>query len=147
MAHGGVQLPLPGQEGGIASCTLTLDARWPGQLASAPAARHAAVEAARAAGAGPVVLRRVALAVTEAVANAILHAYDGAGAGDVSLRGWRAPGRVILEVRDQGRGLAPRDDSPGLGLGLVIIRRVADDVRISSAAGAGTTVRLEFALE
>jgi anti-sigma regulatory factor (Ser/Thr protein kinase) len=136
-----------GHQWGIASCTLTLDARWPGQPASATAARHAAVEAARAAGAGPAVLRRVALAVTEAVANAILHAYDGARPGEVALRGWQAPGRVILEVRDQGRGLAPRDDSPGLGLGLVLIRQAADDVRISSAADEGTAVRLEFALE
>jgi serine/threonine-protein kinase RsbW/stage II sporulation protein AB (anti-sigma F factor) len=131
----------------IASCTPLLNARWPGRPASAPAARHAAVEAARAAGAPPAVCDRVALAVTEAVANAVLHAYYDEAPGDVVLRGWTTPGQVVLEVSDEGRGLLPRDDSPGLGLGLALIRHVADDVRIASSAGRGTAVTLVFALE
>jgi anti-sigma regulatory factor (Ser/Thr protein kinase) len=125
-----------------------LEASCPGEPASATAARHAAVEAVRAAGATADVCERVALAVTEAVANAVMHAYDAPGeAGEVVLRGWSAPGRVVLEVRDAGRGLLPRDDSPGLGLGLALIRHMADDVRIESSAGTGTALTLVFAVE
>jgi anti-sigma regulatory factor (Ser/Thr protein kinase) len=132
----------------ITSCVPLLDVCWRGEPASAPAARRAAVDAVRAAGATPGVCERVALAVTEAVANAVLHAYDGREpAGEIVLRGWSAPGRVVLQVSDGGRGLLPRDDSPGLGLGLAIIRHVADDVRIVSSAGSGTALTLVFALE
>jgi anti-sigma regulatory factor (Ser/Thr protein kinase) len=133
-----------GHHSGIA-CVLTLDWRRTSEPSAATAARHAAVEAARAAGAGAAVRDRVAIAVTEAVANAVVHAYDGRP-GEVAVLGWRTPGRVILEVRDDGRGMAPRADSPGLGLGLALIRRVADDVRISSQPGGGTAVRLVFEL-
>jgi anti-sigma regulatory factor (Ser/Thr protein kinase) len=125
-----------------------LEASWPGEPATATAARHAAVEAVRAAGAGAEVCQRVALAVTEAVANAVMHAYDDhEQAGEVVLRGWSAPGSVVLQVSDAGRGLLPRDDSPGLGLGLALIRHMADDVRIESSAGTGTALTLVFAVE
>lgn len=136
-----------GQARWIAPCLTLLDARWPGEPASATAARRAAVEAARAAGAAPGVCDRVALAVTEAVANAVVHAYDADASGEVALRGWSVSGRIVLQVSDAGRGLVPRPDSPGLGLGLALIRELADDVRIVSSAGSGTALTLVFAVE
>jgi signal transduction histidine kinase len=33
---------------------------------------------------------------------------------------------IEIRVTDDGAGMAPRDDSPGLGLGLPLIRHLAD---------------------
>lgn len=88
----------------------------------------------------------VILAVSEAVTNAILHAYrDGRHDGLVRLRAGVAGGELAVEVADDGVGMSPRTDSPGLGLGLPTISAVADAVEIEQRR-AGTTIRMRFAL-
>jgi hypothetical protein len=42
--------------------------------------------------------------------------------------------------------MAPRDDSPGLGLGLPLVGRIARRVDISAPAGGGTLVSMYFSL-
>jgi serine/threonine-protein kinase RsbW/stage II sporulation protein AB (anti-sigma F factor) len=88
----------------------------------------------------------VMLAVSEAVTNAVLHAYrDGRPAGRVRVRADLGDDEVHVEVADDGMGMNPRPDSPGLGLGLPTIGAVADGVEIDDRAG-GTVVRMRFAL-
>ena len=50
-------------------------------------------------------------------------------------------------MADAGAGMAPRHDSPGLGLGLPLVGRVASSVDISARAGGGTLVRMSFDLD
>jgi signal transduction histidine kinase len=80
----------------------------------------------------------------EALNNALRHA----GATRVVLRLQAANGRLVLEVRDDGIGFDP--GAKGLRaqrLGLTSMeqraRRLAGRLEITSASGAGTTVRLE----
>ena len=48
-------------------------------------------------------------------------------------------------VRDCGTGMAPRDDSPGLGLGLPVIAHMTDGYEIQYADGStGTEIRMRF---
>jgi anti-sigma regulatory factor (Ser/Thr protein kinase) len=89
----------------------------------------------------------IGLAVTEAVTNAVLHAYVDGAPGDVRVVVCAESRRFVIVVRDWGRGMRPRADSPGLGLGLPVIARIADDLRVESADGenAGTLIRMHFA--
>ena len=48
-------------------------------------------------------------------------------------------------VTDEGGGMLPRPDSPGLGLGLPLIVELATSVDIDSTGG-GTRVAMEFEL-
>ena len=51
-----------------------------------------------------------------------------------------------MTVTDEGRGMLPRTDSPGLGLGLGLIARLTDELEISSPGGRGTEICVSFAL-
>lgn len=84
----------------------------------------------------------VLVAATEATSNAIEHAYSP-GTGDVSVEADLRDGIVEVRVRDHGTWRRAR--SVGGGMGLQLMRRLVDDVRVSST-DAGTTVRLLVAL-
>ena len=88
----------------------------------------------------------VALCVSEAVATAIVHGYRGVAAQDdlIEVRSWEQDGGLCVVVRDYGRGLAARADSPGLGLGMPLMTAMAD--RFAFAPDApGTRVEMWFA--
>jgi serine/threonine-protein kinase RsbW len=90
----------------------------------------------------------VALAVTEAVTNAVLHAYvDAPEPGEIEVIVQRAPERDSVEILvcDDGRGMRPRTDSPGLGLGLPLVATLADRFEVQARDGGGTRVRMAFA--
>jgi anti-sigma regulatory factor (Ser/Thr protein kinase) len=70
----------------------------------------------------------ITLAVSEAVANVVTHAYPDGDDGVVELTGRANPFDVVVEVRDHGCGLAEGDGSPGAGFGLPIIHRLAHQV-------------------
>ena len=55
----------------------------------------------------------------------------------MTIEAERVGDHVCIYVRDEGTGLAPRVDSPGLGLGLGLIAQVADsaDVRAPESGG------------
>jgi serine/threonine-protein kinase RsbW len=111
-------------------------------------ARRAALSFAAAQGLSGARLADLALAVSEAVSNVIVHAYRGRGApGVFDLRFEARDGAIHVAIRDFGLGLAPRDDSPGLGLGLGVIARVADRLEITAPRDGGTELRVVFALE
>jgi anti-sigma regulatory factor (Ser/Thr protein kinase) len=89
----------------------------------------------------------IKLAVTEAANNAAQHAYVGRCPGPVTLVAWLEVQDVLIELRDEGRGMAPRVDSPGTGLGLPIMGRLADQLDITAGPGGdGTIVRMRFGI-
>ncbi len=93
-------------------------------------------------------LSDLALAVTEAATNAVLHAYrDREEPGAVIIDAERFADHVRVSVRDEGSGLAPRVDSPGLGLGLGLIAQVADSADVRAPESGGTEVVMRFNLE
>ena len=93
----------------------------------------------------------IKLATSEAIGNAVLHAYPGASKhgetpGPVHVVVSVTPEEVRVVVTDEGAGMAPRLDSPGAGLGLLIIMNLADGVEVARGPGArGTEVRMRFA--
>jgi anti-sigma regulatory factor (Ser/Thr protein kinase) len=120
----------------------------PAEASSVGSARRCAQAFAERHGLTGARLADLALAVSEAVTNVILHAYRGCS-GDrvVDLVLEARDDAIHVAVRDFGLGLVPRDDSPGLGLGLGVIGRMADRVEISAPRGGGTELRMIFAVE
>lgn len=106
--------------------------------------RHRAADYAAAAGAADEVVERIAFAVSEAVTNAVLHAYDCED-GQIRVNCRVEDGRLIVEVIDEGGGIAPRHDSPGIGHGLAVVGALAEtlDVRPGDD-GRGTVVSMGF---
>jgi serine/threonine-protein kinase RsbW len=98
-------------------------------------------------GADPATLADVLLAVSEVVTNCVVHGYREQPGGRVAIEAHRSGDRLLLSVADYGRGMAPRLDSPGLGLGLPLVGRIADRVDITAPDGGGTVVSMSFHLE
>jgi anti-sigma regulatory factor (Ser/Thr protein kinase) len=88
----------------------------------------------------------IALAVSEAVTNAVIHAYVGeARPGDVQVLAERHEGNGLeIQVCDDGRGMMPRSDSPGLGVGLPLVAKLAQRFRVESRPTGGTAVSMVF---
>jgi|SRR5579884_446842 len=98
----------------------------------------------------PEVVADLKLALTEAVSNSVRHAYDESG-GFVEVAYELTGHSLAIEVVDDGAGFDP-DRPPALegaelsegGLGIAIIRTIADEFEIESEAGARGS-RLRFA--
>jgi serine/threonine-protein kinase RsbW len=93
------------------------------------------------------------LALTEAASNSVRHAYGGDDAGMVDISYELLPDRLVIEVTDEGEGFdpneaeGPADDLSEGGLGIAIIRAIADEVEIGSQPGGkGSRLRFEKAL-
>jgi serine/threonine-protein kinase RsbW len=96
-------------------------------------------------GAGDGLAGDVMLAVSEAVTNAVKHAYPEAGGGEVELLATADGGRQLeVVVRDTGGGFRP-GATAGLGAGLMLMRECADAVEVDEGPG-GVTVRMTFQL-
>ena len=91
-------------------------------------------------------------AVSEAVTNCIVHAYpDSIGPVTLRLR-LLPPNTLEIVVKDQGRGIAdlaqarqPMFTTGGegrSGMGLTIMESFMNELRIKSAPGKGTTVKM-----
>jgi anti-sigma regulatory factor (Ser/Thr protein kinase) len=113
--------------------------------ANVPVARHeldAVLDALECS--GPLA-DAVRLAVTEACANAVVHAYPAELQGEmvVTLQAWA--GVLVVTVRDYGVGISPDDPTAGLGVGLQLIHSLAATVSIADAH-PGVSVHMEFLL-
>jgi serine/threonine-protein kinase RsbW len=95
----------------------------------------------------PRALGDVLLALSEVVTNAVVHGYRNETGGEVRVEAEHSDDRLTLSVADQGRGMAPRHDSPGLGLGLPLVGRIAKKVDITAEVGGGTLVSMSFSLD
>jgi serine/threonine-protein kinase RsbW/stage II sporulation protein AB (anti-sigma F factor) len=89
----------------------------------------------------------VALAVTEAVTNVVVHAYaDAPEPGEIEVIAQRV-GADCLEILvcDDGRGMLPRHDSPGIGVGLPLVATLTESFEVQARSGGGTQIRMAFA--
>jgi anti-sigma regulatory factor (Ser/Thr protein kinase) len=91
-------------------------------------------------------LSDIRLAVTEACANVVVHAYPNGEEGPMEVVASMDGGELTLVVRDWGQGIRPRRDSPGLGLGLSLIAALAESVQLGHNGSEHTEVRMTFAL-
>ncbi len=55
--------------------------------------------------------------------------------------------RLLVVVRDEGRGIVPRTDSPGLGLGLPLIATLAEALELGTDEMQRTEVRMSFRVD
>jgi len=107
--------------------------------------RRRAAEFVSAAGASDEMTEAVALAVSETVTNAVVHAYAPDERGRVRLSCQAEGGRVIVEVADEGAGIWLRQDSPGIGHGLAMVGALAHMLNIAPGPdGRGTVVTMTF---
>jgi serine/threonine-protein kinase RsbW len=93
------------------------------------------------------------LALTEAVSNSVRHAYGDKDVGVVVISYELFPDRLVIEVTDDGEGFDPAqaeghpDELSEGGLGIAIIRAIADEVEIGAQPGGkGSRLRFEKAL-
>jgi anti-sigma regulatory factor (Ser/Thr protein kinase) len=120
-----------------------LDVDLPAEPRSASMARRAVLDALN----GIAVDRdAVSVVVSEAVTNAVLHAYrDRQRPGRVHVSACLDDEGVEVAVEDDGLGMRPRVDSPGVGLGLPLMGDLADCIEVTGRC-PGTRVAARFAL-
>jgi serine/threonine-protein kinase RsbW/stage II sporulation protein AB (anti-sigma F factor) len=120
-----------------------LELRTQATPAAVPGVRRAVVDFAELHGIG--VAPDIALAVSEAVTNAVLHAYRDGKPGQMRVVACAEPQRLVVVVRDYGCGMSPHPNSPGLGLGLSVIGRLTSELNIERPDdGGGTRLRMSF---
>jgi anti-sigma regulatory factor (Ser/Thr protein kinase) len=91
-------------------------------------------------------LSDIKLAVTEACTNVVVHAYPGRDDGPLGVRATVDDSTLTVVVSDHGRGIVPRPDSPGLGLGLPLIATLAESLELGTGPADETEVRMTFDL-
>ena len=92
-------------------------------------------------------------AVSEAVTNAVVHAYKKGEDGRIVMRAELSGGRLSISVEDFGRGIedvrramepfyttSPEHERTGMGFSLM--QSFMDGVKVYSAPGSGTTVEM-----
>jgi serine/threonine-protein kinase RsbW len=101
------------------------------------------------------VMADLKLALTEAVSNSVRHAYGPSGDGHVEVTYELGAGSLGVEVVDDGAGFDP-DEAPSFdggelsegGLGIAIIRSIADTLEIDSKPGRrGSRLRFVKSLD
>jgi len=134
--------PLGHQEHQTPDFELTLPAR----AENVAVVRHAFGGLGEALAVPDHALADVKLAVTEACTNVVVHAY-GENEGPMAVSAELRDGRLTVVVADEGRGILPRPDSPGLGLGLPLIATLAESLELGTGEGDETEVRMTFVLD
>ena len=92
-------------------------------------------------------------AVSEAVTNAIIHAYSDEQ-GKIELRAELSGRDVIIEIRDYGVGIpdvkkameptyTTRPEWERSGMGFAFMEAFTDELRVDSAPGEGTRIRMK----
>lgn len=135
--------------GGVAArrATAPVELLLPADAASLAPIRRAVSGLAASVGLPPERVEDVRVALTEACANVVVHAYGGSP-GTIEVRAAAEGGWLRVVVRDKGRGLVPRlrSTSPGLRMGLKMIAALADEVGFLADEGGGTSVKMAFQL-
>jgi serine/threonine-protein kinase RsbW len=111
-----------------------------------PTLRHAVADFARSAGVDGDQLDGVRLAVSEALSNVVLHAYEPGNPGAVHLTVRVVGDELWVLVADDGRGHNTRPMQPGLGWGLAFITEAADEFSMAERAQGGSEARMVFKL-
>jgi anti-sigma regulatory factor (Ser/Thr protein kinase) len=92
-------------------------------------------------------LADIKLAVTEACTNVVMHAYENDAVGDLEVDATVGDCCLTVVIRDNGRGIVPRPDSPGLGLGLPLIATLTESLELGKDESDRTEVRMTFRLD
>lgn len=93
-------------------------------------------------GMGPRQQGDLALAVSEAVTNAVRHAYPDDVAGDIRLAAATDGEWLTVRIEDRGTGA---EESTSLGLGLPLMTSLCDRIEFTPGNhGVGTIVLMEF---
>jgi phosphoserine phosphatase RsbU/P len=106
--------------------------------------RRAAADVAKEQSADADLAFDVALAVSEAVTNAVKYAYGREGEGEVEMSARVRDRFLEVSVRDWGTGFGT-GSSDGLGMGLALIARMSAEMTVIQE-GQGTQVRMRFPL-
>jgi serine/threonine-protein kinase RsbW len=118
----------------------------PARAENVAVVRHAMGGLAEAVDVVDQVLADVKLAVTEACTNCVVHAYPEGEEGPMAVAATISGRQLTIVVSDDGRGIVPRADSPGLGLGLPLIATLAASLELGGTDG-GSHVRMTFDLD
>jgi anti-sigma regulatory factor (Ser/Thr protein kinase) len=123
----------------------TLQRSYPAVPESVPPARSELTAFAADVGAAPELVDDVRLAVSEALTNAVVHAYRGSSEpGMIDVVAARAVDELWILISDSGCGLRPRQDSPGLGLGMALMMQVSAGIDVVDRSDGGTELTLRF---
>jgi anti-sigma regulatory factor (Ser/Thr protein kinase) len=126
--------------------TPDLELSLPARAENVAVVRHAFGGFGDAFGVDDQTLSDIKLAVTEACTNVVVHAYPE-GEGPIEVTASMEADKLIVIVRDEGQGIVPRADSPGLGLGLPLIATLAESLELGTGPDDKTEVRMTFLLE
>jgi anti-sigma regulatory factor (Ser/Thr protein kinase) len=128
----------------VAGVSALFSRRYPADPESVRVARHAVLDALSAAGFRDADLHfKVALALTEATANVVRHAYPHNAGGFLDVIVDRTADGVVISVADHGGGMDTNIGVPGLGVGLAIMRAQTTSLGVESDT-SGTVVTLHF---
>jgi anti-sigma regulatory factor (Ser/Thr protein kinase) len=119
---------------------------YPAIAESVPRARNDVVAFAVRRGASEAQVAAIRLAVSEAVSNVVVHAYDRDRPGEIQVTAEIAARELWVLVSDEGRGFQAPARTPGLGWGLPLIAHMSDRLEIAERAEGGTEIRMRFAL-
>jgi anti-sigma regulatory factor (Ser/Thr protein kinase) len=130
----------------VSDMTAEIDLALPARAENIAIVRHAFGALGEAYDVSEQRLSDIRLAVTEACTNVVVHAYPDAEEGPLEVEAKLSGEDLVVVVRDRGKGIAPRPDSPGLGLGLPLIASLADSVKLGHDENGHTEVRMGFSL-
>jgi serine/threonine-protein kinase RsbW len=85
----------------------------------------------------------IAVAASEAVTNALVHGYRRAASGPIRIQAWLQGRHLMIRVVDHGVGMRPHPEWPGLGIGIEVIRSVAEEATFDTS-GEGVAVTMRF---
>jgi serine/threonine-protein kinase RsbW len=129
----------------------TKELTLPSALESLEEIDKATLRVSRLAGLDTDATTAVAIAMIEAVTNAVVHGNRRSPKKVVRVRYRWAPGRITVDVHDEGEGfdlscvLDPTDPLRCMecsGRGIFIMRQVMDSVEFDMSGGRGTTVTM-----
>jgi anti-sigma regulatory factor (Ser/Thr protein kinase) len=130
----------------LATTTPDMELALPARAANIAVVRHAFGALGEAFAVDEQVLANIRLAVTEACTNVVVHAYPAGHEGPLEIFATLGEEKLVVVVRDEGSGIAPRADSPGLGLGLPLIASLTESVLLGRDDDDRTEVRMTFPL-
>ncbi|HWC26551.1 MAG TPA: ATP-binding protein [Solirubrobacteraceae bacterium] len=129
------------------TATPDLELKLPARAENVAVVRHAFGGFAEAVSVDEQTLADIKLAITEACTNVVMHAYEDHEDGDLEVDATIDDDRLMVVIRDNGRGIVPRPDSPGLGLGLPLIATLAETLELGTDIAERTEVRMTFRLD
>lgn len=118
---------------------------YPAEPRSVRTIRAAVWDLAAAAGAGEQKLACIRLAVSEAVSNAVVHAYPQ-GQGSIHVLARLLGQQLAVAIADDGCGPQVPSATPGLGCGRRLIASSSDCFTTRQRANGGTRVEMRWAM-